>query len=223
MKQKKTRRISIFECFWVITKLEKLKDLFRHESRWAHQIELARPLKKLGIKEDDQYRFVKIKEKISKLIPIAVVSARETGIWANIVVKKKKVGVYPPKYEDENFNVFFNHDALMSIDESNAHNFELTIDILNEIIGCYLELRTRKLIRLLNPLRLVASILRIPVTIIEYMGFEIEGTFAEKVLSHTLQAAMGLLLFILGSYFGEKSELVRALISMMKTLWSRFV
>ncbi len=42
---------NIFKSWHTIVKLNKLKDLIRHDARWAHQIALARPLKKLGIKK----------------------------------------------------------------------------------------------------------------------------------------------------------------------------
>ena len=211
------RAISLFENWRTIRQLEKLRDLIRHDNGRAHQINLARPLKKLGINEKDPNRHQEIRSKINSLIPIAQRSAAQAQVSTGIIVTEKKVGISPIEYEDIHYDLFIHYHTLMSEDYRSTIRFDMTIDVLDQVIGYYKEVRYRRLINLLNPLRIVASILRIPISVLEYMGFDARGTAANTVLSIIIRFIWILFLAILVVYFSEKSELIKTLIDLLKS------
>ena len=216
---KEHRQQKVYSAFtgWrIVGKLEELKDLLRHQSRWAHQHDLARPLEKLGISENDPHRYELIRQRINRLLPIAMNAAQDSGTPTRIHMNEQIFGTYPIEYEKNDYDLFIHYDLLRSKDEGRATTFDTVINTLDQMIGFYSEIRTRLLIGYLNPLKLIAWILRIPITILEYMGFDAQGNTAEKVLSIMLHGIWILFLSVLTVYFSGKSQLVKAFLELIK-------
>lgn len=201
---------SIIHCWWIINRLLILKDLMRHDTRWAPHIPLARPLKKLGIDVKDQYKHQKINEKINNLIPIAQ-RASSIAQVSTIVSSLKMDYNDPQKLKEKEYDLLVHYKLLMAEDRPTARYFELTMDLIDQIIGYFKELRFRKLINLLNPLYLIAIILRIPITILEYMGFNTRSVIAEKVINFIWIFILAIILVLLG----EKSEVVSTFVKLI--------
>lgn len=206
--------ISLFECIITINRLKLLKNLIRHAHRWAHQIDLAPPLKKIGINEKDPHRHVLIREKINNLLPIA---ERATHIAkVRTVIRTKEQDLSDDlKLKNAEYDIFINYDVV-SKDGPSVHHFDLVLDTLDRTIGVFREIRFRRITDF--PIWLIAFILRIPITIIEYMGFDTKSNVVEKVLSFVIQAIWLIALGIISAYFGNKSELIQTAIDNLKTL-----
>jgi len=213
----KSTSITLIDCLRMINQLEKMKDLIRHQNRWTRQIDLARPLNKLGISEKDPHRYELIRQKINKLLPLATRAAEQMGVSTKIKSREEKPGTFPTEYEDKIYDLFIHYDLLMLKDHtsSSAHHFDMTIDKLNQLIGLYSEAIYRRLISFLNPLRLVASILRIPITVLEYMGFDTRGSLAETVFSVIIRALWILFLAVLTVYFSGKSAIIKEFLKLI--------
>jgi hypothetical protein len=78
------------------------------------------------------------------------------------------------------------------------------------LVSYHEDRRRRLLLRLFNPLRLIAHLLRMPITVLEYMGFDPTGSFAQQVLSVTIQIVWALLLLALAS-FGLKPIILESI------------
>lgn len=207
---------SIVDCFRNIRQLRRLKDLIRHDRRWAHQISSARPLERLGIPEKEPRRHVMLRSRINELLPVARHCAAESRINTVITCSEPQRGVYPREVKEVRYNIFANYDLLMAKDGPSAQFFDLTLDILDQLIGHYRELRTRKLISFLNPIRVLGHILGIPLRIIEYMGLESRGTTGEVVMGYVIKALMAIALATMSVKFSGQSQVVTKAIEFFK-------
>ena len=209
---------NIFKSWHTIVKLNKLKDLIRHDARWAHQIALARPLKKLGIKEKSANAHQLIRERINNIIPIAVESSKIANIATHIVIKEmvEESSLFHPEYENRTYDVFINYRTLIEKDGPSANYFDAIIDVIDQVIGYYKNLLFKSLVNLLNPLNIIAGILKIPISIIEYMGFKTNNKIIEMILSILIKIFWVLLLVILSLRYSEQSELINKIIQLVK-------
>jgi len=122
----------------------------------------------------------------------------------------------PHTFVEKTYNLFFNYQELMSKDHPSANRFNMTLDSLDQTIGYFKELRFRTFLGFFNPLKVIASILKMPISILEYMGFDIRGNIGEKLLTIIIQAIWIVFLTILSLRFGEQSELLRTIIENLK-------
>jgi hypothetical protein len=210
------QKIGLIYCFRTLNQLRKLKDLIRHQWRWAHQIDLARPLGELGIDEKDPHRRELIREKINHLLPIAMAAAQIANAPTGITRKETKLGTYPPEYIDAKYDIFQHYDFLMSTDKGSAQNFDMFLDALDQLIGYYSECKMRILISWINPLKWIAGILGLPITILRYMGFESNGKWTDTVYSIFIKAIWALLLAIMSVYFAKKFAILKTFLELFK-------
>jgi hypothetical protein len=184
---------SLVDCIRTIKQLERLKDLIRHQHRWAHQTP-RRSLEVLGIESSSQLR-----TEINKLLPIARRAAFKAQVSTQVVTQERQRPFVDGKYKDTTYDLFVNYDRVLEKDGPSAGWFDLVLDSLDQAIGWYEDRRRRLLLQLFNPLRLIAHLLRVPVTVLEYMGFDATGSFGQQALSVTIQIIWTLLLLALAS------------------------
>ena len=212
MSETKKRPIGLFESLRAIHQCRKLQDLIRHHNNWAPQLPLARPLSKFGISETDSNRKALIEKQINELLPVAQICAKRAKMSLSVIVKEEVYPrLLPHEYKDVEYNIFANYTKLMSIDDRSATFFNLEIGKLDQLIGFYSEAWLRILI---NPLKWVAIILRIPISILEHMGFDSTGRTTELVLSFIMRFLWILVLAFLTVYYAGKSQLIQAFLQL---------
>lgn len=191
---------SLFECFRTVNQLRTLKDLMRHQQRWTPEINRARSLVDLGLDPKSHYLDSQLDEKINNLIPIVAKAAA-----------RARVGTTLRKQERE-YDLFQNYEELRLKDDPTARTFQFTVAAIDRVVGVYKEARTRKLLGLLNPLRLIAHVIRTPITIIEYMGFDAEADLAMRILTYAIQVLWTVVLTLGATRLGIDIKILRALV-----------
>ncbi len=124
--------------------------------------------------------------------------------------------LFHPEYENRTYDVFINYRTLIEKDGPSANYFDAIIDVIDQVIGYYKNLLFKSLVNLLNPLNIIAGILKIPISIIEYMGFKTNNKIIEMILSILIKIFWVLLLVILSLRYSEQSELINKIIQLVK-------
>ncbi len=140
-------------------------------------------------------------------MPIAIRAALRAQVATKVLSKERKVGGSLAELEDNEYDIFVHYELLMPKDKPTAHNFEIVMAVLDQIVGYFKELRIRKIFQLLNPLMAFANILRIPITIIEYMGFDVSSMLVNRILSIIIQILWAISLTYINIYYGKNIEL----------------
>ncbi len=208
--------ITLLYCILTIRKLKRLQDLIRHQNRWAHQMDLARPLRKLGIAEKDPHRSERIRAAINRLLPTAKEAATSAGVSAGLIVSEQRRGTYPEEYADVTYSIFDDFEQLLSKDGPSARYFDMVLDVLERTIGYYSHKRAAILLGLLNPVRLLGRVLGLPLKVLEYAGVKSHGSTGELILNYVLKALTAIALALLSIRWGAKSELIQRALEYLK-------
>lgn len=178
------------ECKGIIKRLEIFKNLVLHYCPLAdYDKYYTTPLKKL-ISGDfsEEMIFSKIKERISRLIPLVSDDLFYGKINVNILSTRSKLGKKVVKV----FDII--SDIYKYLNGASSRSYDVVTDTLNQGIGYYENAKRRAFWELFNPISWIAFILRIPLLVIQ----KTVGEFSdEEVASKFLKFYVWLLRIII--------------------------
>jgi hypothetical protein len=199
MTYRRERRLTTgyFDCKKRIKRLRRFQNLVRHREKWAHQIDLAPPLKDLipelyrdvppeersGLMPNltqDQIRAVRepilIDQEINKLIPMVRAYLNVVGISTRFEFRHREQefdaaqGRAVPREIVTQFDIVGDYFRLPH--DGSGRTFEDLFGVVEQAIGIYEARQHVAKVELFNPLVWLAKILSAPLYILERAGFD---------------------------------------------------
>jgi hypothetical protein len=166
-------------CNRVIERLRRFQDLVRHDQRWAHQIEQARPLGQLippNLPEHQKH--LAIEKELNRIIPLVARDMDRAGISTGITWTTKEEEYdfekSVPRFFDKKHtaDLVSGYFELPKGSRMRGQTFDMLLRSVDQAIGVYEHLRTYAIHRKFNPLHWAAFVLSIPVQVLELAGLD---------------------------------------------------
>jgi hypothetical protein len=199
MTHRRERRLTTgyFDCKRRLKRLKRFQDLVRHREKWAHQIDLAPPLKDLipelyrdvrpeersGLMPNltqEQIRAVRepvlLDKEINKLIPMVRAYLNVVDVSTRFEFRHRErefdmtQGKTVPHETVTQFDIVGDYFRLPR--DGTGRTFEDLIGVVNQAIGIYEARQRVAKVELFNPLVWLATILSAPLYILDRAGFD---------------------------------------------------
>jgi hypothetical protein len=158
--------------FWrtryILKQAKKFQDLIRHRERWASDIDLAQPLKKLlpGIPEALWVQSIDLE--IGKLQRPVHWALNHFGVSTSTLYKDR----YAPEAEEpRRYDLVLDYFRLPRVSGETHAPFEAVMSIMNQGIGVVEVHKRHTAWNLINPISWIAYLIRLPITVMERAGF----------------------------------------------------
>ena len=192
----------MLKTIYKIRQVRLVIDLVRHNQRWAHHIDRARPLEKLIGKKraKSPHHHEYIVEKLDKLLPVISKLADEESI--------PRILEYNSEYYSERLDLFINYHGLKAASiaahdgVSSADSFDSVIAALRGIEGSLEHKLRLQLFACLNPIYWVAFILKLPITIFKLAGISSGINIFEHIYAAIAQIIVVVLLTLAATKLG---------------------
>jgi len=158
--------------FWrtryILKQARKFQDLIRHKERWASDIDLAQPLKKLLPGVPEALWIQSIDLEISKGQRLVHWALNHFGVPTSTLYKDR----YAPEGEKpRQYDLVLDYFRLPRVSGETHAPFEAVMSMMNQGIGV-IEMHKRQTAwNLINPISWMAFLIRLPITVMERAGF----------------------------------------------------
>jgi hypothetical protein len=203
--------IGYFEAKSAINLLMRYEDLVRHFYNFSGGIQAARPIEELIKKDEKKHPWEQIKTEIIKMTSRMHRCFYRIGLspiisWTSNE-REYDYEKHIPKFVDKEHKADIFMDFLfLSQQDSNGLKrqsaYEYIIMNIETAIGEYERIKNKAWKRWFNPLWIIATILRTPISIMEFMGVDSDNEKTSNFIFWLIQALMAILLLLLITRLG---------------------
>ena len=212
--------ITYWSCKRRIQALRKYQDLVRHRERSPESLRFAQRLEDLiGPFKDQLERMHLLEQEIARLSPIVFHILQDVGVPTSVY---RKVEEFPAgsaiesTQKEEKYDLIVGYLQVPVGSIEAQRNCDLLVTILEEGIGMY---QSRKQIawrEIFYPTVWLAYIVRLPITILERAGVRPSDQMITDIYGKLLQAAMLVLIVLLGLKLGFTIPWERIITNILK-------
>ncbi len=209
------RPINYLEAATAIKDLKRYLDLVRHCFNYATDINEAKPLKELISNYDKKRQYQQLTTEIQKMAGVITHRFYRNGLSSKYNVSTEdpeydSTGKIKNKREERFVELFLNFDTLVKAKYIHRQSlYEYTTGIIETVIGDYDRIRLEERKRWLNPVWIIAQVLRIPISIMEYMGINTNDKRTNNFVFWLVQALVLILLLLLLVKLGLSPTYIR--------------
>jgi hypothetical protein len=187
----------------IINDLQRFQNLLRHHQRWATQIDFAPPIEQLIPDITDTNQRWLIEREINRLIPIIKEHLKNANI-GTAVTKVEEVEQYDfekniPRYieKEDTWNLIDHY-----FDHRGQRTFELQMQAIERAVGFYRKRLKKALWELFSPVHWVATILRLPLRVLELSGLETSGKMVSEIYAWIIRIGILIILGMIAARLG---------------------